>query len=140
MIDIKIDEIIIQPQFEKFKCNTEKIEKEKRFYKEFGTMSFPVVLSEKNVLIDGYSRYLAAKDLGLIAVPCVHKYRLVFGVFPDNEKEYCWKNPENLNVKEGDQIVVDTKNGEQIITVTRFKKSYKRGNRWHKNVLRIYKP
>lgn len=46
--------------------------------------------------------------------------QIVLGYFPSNpEKEYSWKNSKNLDIKQGDCVLVETKYGDKMIYVSK---------------------
>ena len=47
-------------------------------------------------------------------------FQIVLGYFPNNpEKEYSWKNAENLDVKPGDRVLAETKYGDKMVCVSK---------------------
>jgi hypothetical protein len=71
---VHITDIIIPEEFAKTKCSYNKIRWAKEYYKRNGRFDKPItVIAETNergnynmlLLVDGYSRYLAALSLGL---------------------------------------------------------------------------
>lgn len=58
---IKIDSIKIKEKFQK--PNKEKLKKRKQYYLKHKYFRSPIVLNNKNYLIDGYTTYLLAKDM-----------------------------------------------------------------------------
>lgn len=142
-LDIK--NVVIPFEFQMSKPSIEKISKAKQFIEKYNHLDKPVVfnyyveeidygtvVSEKYALADNYTRYLAAKELGIKKVPCmgaieyygIHSHQRNFipyitAVFPDTlleRKEYVWKNPKLLNISVGDTVVVKTayKNSHKI--------------------------
>jgi hypothetical protein len=63
---LPLDEIIIPEQFLKTPPRREKITETIDYYKKHGKFEKPVFVKEKTMmLVDGYKRYVAAKELGL---------------------------------------------------------------------------
>ena len=57
---IEIDKIIINKCFRK--PNKNKLEERRKYYKEHKYFKVPVILDNKNLLVDGYTTYLLAKE------------------------------------------------------------------------------
>ncbi len=133
---MNINNIIISENFTNSKPAMWKLERAKEEYSN-GNANKKILIDTNNVLIDGYTRYLAAKELGVKDVevrikgsfwyerPTVY----VFGKHYHNGKEYVWRlvgNPykdgtsaNRINI--GSKVLVDTRYGERIITVTNIK-------------------
>lgn len=70
---IDITQILISEKFQKTPPNPLKVAEKKEIIQRSGEFDKPLVLSKKNVLQDGYSRYVAAVELGFHEVPVRYK-------------------------------------------------------------------
>lgn len=68
IINLKIDQLI--PYINNPRDNTNAIDKVASSIKEFG-FKVPIVVDKDNVVINGHTRLLASKKLGLEEVPCI---------------------------------------------------------------------
>ena len=132
---ISIDEIKVQPKFSSTICSPKKVDIVKQFIEKTGDIDKPIVLNGKDYIIDGYSRYLAAQQMGVKNVPCVRQVKLVHCKFDNCDKVYTWRNDQNLTLKKGDRIMVDSSGAEAIVTVVGFSKGCNYKSRRHKQVL-----
>lgn len=62
---INIDEIKIPKSFSKSGINIKKLQQKEAFYIEFGYYQDRIILNEDNLLLDGYSTYMLAKQNGV---------------------------------------------------------------------------
>lgn len=60
-----INEIEIKEEFKQHPPQRYKIDNAADYYKRYGRIDKPVVIDENRVLVDGYARYCAAKELGV---------------------------------------------------------------------------
>jgi hypothetical protein len=60
--------INVPEAFLRTKPNPKKIEDTIEYYKKHGQFDKPIIIGKNNLLIDGYKRYVAAKELGLTKV------------------------------------------------------------------------
>lgn len=67
---IPIDNIIIS---EDISVTDLKIELARKFYESFGIFKVPIIINKKNVIIDGYSSYFLARQLGMNSVDVIIK-------------------------------------------------------------------
>ena len=68
IVDIKLDDL--KPYENNPRNNEEAIEPVANSIKTFG-FKVPIVVDKNNIIIAGYTRYKAAKKLGLNKVPCI---------------------------------------------------------------------
>lgn len=61
---IALSDIIITERFLNNPPKEKKLNKIRRYYSEFGVVDKPIIINKKNVLIDGYIRYLVLKENG----------------------------------------------------------------------------
>lgn len=61
---IALSDIIITDNFLNNPPKEKKLNKIRRYYSEFGVIDKPIIINKKNVLIDGYIRYLVLKENG----------------------------------------------------------------------------
>ena len=150
MKTIKIEQIIIPDCFKNTKPKKYKLDNVKQYVKKHGKLNKPIVLND-NYLVDGYTRYLVAKELGLKEVEYVYEYenneeakliKYIVGKFKDNGKEYIWKVPLNVrcNIKVGDKVWVEVFENKKTVTNV-VKVDVIENNEYlkHKNVLGKYK-
>lgn len=69
---VNLADIKIQPAFRKSGIKPEKYQSKKNYYLNTGVFESTVYLSENNVLMDGYSTYLIAKEFNLGKIPVVY--------------------------------------------------------------------
>lgn len=50
-----------------------KLELARKFYESFGIFKSPIIINKKNVIIDGYSSYFLARQLGMNSVDVIIK-------------------------------------------------------------------
>lgn len=123
---IKLDKIIIADTFLNTAPSEKKVNAVRNYYKQHGEFDKPIVLSKNNILLDGYIRYIVAKENGLQEIEYAtvmpkeqeqqtnnqnRTITLIKGKFPDNDKEYIWRLPFNkdVNVEIGDTAIVNVK-------------------------------
>lgn len=61
----KLSNITIQEKFKKHPPKWTKMLDKQAFYIEHGKYEQPIVINKNNVLLDGYTTYLLAKQLGI---------------------------------------------------------------------------
>ena len=94
-------------------CSPLKVEKAKEQIIANGKkVAKPIVINNKKILLDGYSRYLAAKSLGLTTIPCEQHEQFIYGTFEGNPKPYVWANRNHIPIKKGDLVIVENREGE----------------------------
>ena len=114
---IDISKIVVPIEFMQTIPAAYKIDKVKEYYKCNGKLDKPIVLSNNNVLVDGYTRYIVAKENGLSEIEYIVQspknksdnqsdnrrrvITLIIGKFSGNDKEYIWRLPfkKDMNVK-----------------------------------------
>ena len=111
MKTIKLCDIKIRDDFMQTKPSVKKVNKALRYIERFNKIDKPIILND-GVLVDSYSRYLAAVIKGMREVPCVELQEMnyIVGKFDNSNKEYVWKNDRNVNVKVGDKVLVESRN------------------------------
>ena len=147
MMTVGIGDIIVPKSFgtpRESKMNTVREHMEK-----YGTLDKPVVL-QGDLLVDGYVRYLVAKEYGMKRVPCVQTSELntvddnkpntyIIGRFKSSNKEYVWKLPNKISVEVGDCVLVDSrfaKKNRAVVTVVRVFHSDDKDMLHHKSVIK----
>lgn len=65
---MKLDEIIIPCEYKKHKMNKWKLAKKRMFYLENGYFKDKIIINEMDMLIDGYSTYLLAKEFKMSSI------------------------------------------------------------------------
>lgn len=144
-INILISNIIIPDEFTKTTPKNSKVESIREYFNVYNTIDEPVTISPSNVLMDGYIRYLIAKENNMQLIPCVvsDKYftpkrpcKYIVGKF-NNGSEYIWKIRNKLDVNVGDKVIVANKNRSAVVTVVKVFCSNDKDKLRHKPVLQI---
>lgn len=121
MNTIKLSDVKICDDFARTPPTDRKIKKAVRHIEKFKKIDKPIVLND-GVLVDGYSRYLAAIVKGMREVPCVELQDInyIVGKFDNSNKEYTWKNDKNIDINIGDKVFVKTNNIDKNKIVTLY--------------------
>ena len=147
---VKVSDIRIPQAFTKTTPKQEKIQKFKDEYFLRRDFQKRILVTEQNLLVDGYARYVALQELGTkecvvdvltaenkqVSVSKVAKNQeietmYIFGIHPTSHtnKEYMWRVPNRTNfvffkgkIQPGDMIFVHTKYGVMPVTVTRIER------------------
>lgn len=145
VINVLISDIIIPDEFTKTTPKNSKVESIREYFNVYNTIDEPVTISPNNVLMDGYIRYLIAKENNMQSIPCVISdknfkskipVKYIVGKF-DNGSEYIWKIRNKLDVNVGDKVIVANKNGRAIVSVVKIFSSSDKNKLRHKPVLQI---
>lgn len=145
VINVLISDIIIPDEFTKTTPNISKVQRIREYFNVYNTIDKPVTISSGNVLIDGYIRYLIAKENNIQSIPCVisdknfkpkKPMKYIVGSF-DNGSEYIWKIRNKLDVNVGDKVLVANKNGKAVVSVVDVFESDNKDMRKHKPVLKV---
>ena len=67
---IALSDIIICEEFAESKPRKSKVDKVRKYYSEYGGVDKPIIVNKKNVLLDGYIRYLVLKENGAEYAKC----------------------------------------------------------------------
>ena len=121
---IELKNIIVPESFKESTPAKSKIDTIRGNYEEFGCPFNLVVLSDNNVLLDGYITYLVAKEMELASVPFKRgQLGTIEGVHEGGNKLYEWKIPpsERRKVKVGRKVSVWTKYGATRVQVLGIK-------------------
>lgn len=122
-----IDDIKIKQSFIDKPPRKHKIDRVKRFYDKHNRFDKPVKLNTAGFLVDGYSRYLVAKEYGIRKIDCLVKkdfddnelVETISGKFYEKDKNvYTWVNLNNIECKIGDTVLVWTENTDGKIRVS----------------------
>jgi len=62
---VALSDIIIADNFLSHPPKEKKLNKTRRYYSEYGVIDKPIIINKKNVLIDGYIRYIVLKENGI---------------------------------------------------------------------------
>ena len=142
----KLDEIYITEEFTNTTPNSKKVEEYRNYYNRNGVQAKPIIVNRKGILIDEYIQYLILKENNEESAVVIQKkyiakkrrdyveptYRMerttyIYGVHPNNlsKKERIWRVAKSWgnwadNIKIGDLILCDTKNGYKQVQVTRI--------------------
>ena len=145
VINVLISDIIIPDEFTKTTPNISKVQRIREYFNVYNTIDEPITISYSNVLMDGYIRYLIAKENNMQLIPCVvsdenftskRPCKYIVGKF-DNGSEYIWKIRNKLDVNVGDKVLVANKNGRAIVSVVKIFFSSDKNKLRHKPVLQI---
>lgn len=144
-INVLISDIIIPDEFTKTTPNISKVQRIREYFNVYNTIDEPVTISSSNVLMDGYIRYLIAKEYNMQSILCVISdknfkskipVKYIVGKF-DNGSEYIWKIRNKLDVNVGDKVLVANKNGSAVVAVVKVFCSNDKDKLRHKPVLQI---
>ena len=111
MFEVDIQKITIPKEFQDVNCSPGKIERAVQLIRNNGIIK-PIAVNSNLMLLDGYSRYLAAKSMGLKTVPCEYHEQFIHGTFEGNPKRYVWINSNHIPIKRGDLVVVENMKDE----------------------------
>ena len=143
--NVLISDIIIPDEFTKTTPKNSKVERIREYFNVYNTIDEPVTISSGNILMDGYIRYLIAKENNIQSIPCVisdknftpkRPVKYIVGKF-ENGLEYIWKIRNKLDVNVGDKVLVANKNGSAVVTVVKVFCSNDKDKLRHKPVLQI---
>ena len=124
----KLSNIKITPVFKKTHPNPEKLLKCMTYYAKHGKLDRDIVLTNDNVLVDGYVGYLTLMTLGIRKWKCVKDdtYQwFVQGKHPNSKKVYTWKLPDWLltngltDIYKGKKYMVRTSMGDSVVKTTK---------------------
>lgn len=73
-IKIAIEDIKIPKPFKKTRPREEKLDKVRNYFDEWGKLDKPITIDDDYMLVDGYSRYVVAKEKGLKLVPVIQDF------------------------------------------------------------------
>lgn len=123
-----ISDIIIPYEFTKTIPNISKVQRIREYFNVYNTIDEPITISSSNVPMDGYIRYLIAKENNMQLIPCIvndenftskRPCKYIAGKF-DNGSEYIWKICNKLDVNAGDKVLVANKNGSAVVSSKDF--------------------
>ena len=135
-MNFPFDKIIIPNSFKNSPPRTQKINQKLKTIQQHPEQIY-LTINYRNVLLDGYASYLAAKKLSLKEINVRQLNRLesfihdktnadlyVWGKHTEDGLEYVWRVPNNKqniigNISKGDKLIVQTKNGPAPIIVTK---------------------
>lgn len=66
---LKLDKIIIKPEFLNTKPNRCKMNEKRKYFFQYGELKDTVIVNQDNYLVDGYTSYLIAKEQGITGMP-----------------------------------------------------------------------
>lgn len=117
-----IKDIIIQDSFKKTPPARWKIEKELKAYRKHKAFKSKIYLNIDKVLIDGYTTYIAACELGLKEVPAEYKkITIIEAHHPETPKSfYMWKLADSMEwepLHMSDVVKAETYKGAQEVVV-----------------------
>ena len=124
MRKLKLKNIIVPESFKETPPNESKMNTARECYKRFDYFITPVVLSDNNVLLDGYTTYLVAKENNLTDVPFKRgQLETIEGIHEGGNKLYEWKiaPSERGKVQAGQEVSVWTQYGVARVQVIRIK-------------------
>ena len=115
-----IKDIHILPCFEETPPEQLKMERKERYFNKRGLFHSEIILDDDNNLIDGYTSYLLAKQIGLESVIVRYGRRQTIKAYHrPGGKLYEWELPQKLTdrVLPGDRVLVHTEYGVRFVTV-----------------------
>ena len=146
---VKINDIIIPEYLKDSKPSGTKLGKIIDYYYAHGKMDQRVMISQNNVLLDGYARYYAAIKLGLDSVDCrigvskeelSNPFRRYIKGKHKNGNVYCWKLPMRCDPAVGDLMLVNTNiNGKSVVEVVEVFESDDPDMRRHKKAIKVFR-
>ena len=137
-----IGDILIPEHFDMSPPKREKIDSAIAYYQEHGCLDTPLTVAKDSILVDGYSRFLALKELGVEEAECQLPYlTLVSTHFDPKGKEYVWKIPKGMEVHIGDALLVpNVVNGRKFkrkIIAERIYQSNSSNDYYHRQVIAV---
>lgn len=139
---IAISDVKILDSFKKSVPKKFKLERIKDYVNVYNNIDKPITLTEDGVLIDGYTRYLVAKELNIKTVPYTViqsklKNKYIVGKFKKNSKTYIWKIHNKIDVNVGDRVLVVNKNKKSVVNVVSVFESDNVNMLKHKPVIKV---
>lgn len=143
-----INDVVILDSFKDTTPKESKLNRVREYISEYGKFDEPIVVTDDNVLVDGYTRYLIAKELGVEGIPyitlkeyykqgiSIKPRKYIIGQFKNGTKYY-WKIRNKLDVQVGDKVLVANKNGKAVVSVIDVFESDNKDMRKHKPVLKV---
>ena len=142
----KLNDIYIADEFANTTPNPKKVEEYREYYRRNGVQVKPIIVNRKGVLLDGYIQYLILKENNQEDALVIQKKYItkkkreyeepaykterttyIYGVHSNSlsKKERIWRVAKSWgnwadNIKIGDLILCDTKNGYKQVQVTRI--------------------
>ena len=133
---MKLSEIKIKGNFLRTPPADYKLNACRDFCRSNGCVDRDIILNKNNVLVDGYVAYLVLKENNISDTEVIYNYNkidsvpieklYVYARHAGNSKEYVWriKARDYGNISVGDNILVNTKFGNKVVTVTRIEKLF----------------
>lgn len=149
MNTIEVWKIVVPDSFTKTRPSEKKLAAVRAHVEQYAALDKPVVL-QGDLLIDGYVRYLVAKEYEMKRIPYIQTSDLktmednkppvyIIGRFETSGKEYVWKLPRKVKVDVGDRVLVDSKfqkKNRAVVTVVKVFSSTDKEMLRHKNVIK----
>ena len=137
---IKVSDIILPAHLQGSIPRKEKLDKILRYYIQHKEFDVPVVVTDENVLIDGYARYYAARECGIPEVPCIKlsEIEYITAKFSHGNMRYVWMNIHNIPIKVGDTVLVQCSKETKAVKVTTIFHNSDYKMLKHRNVLRNF--
>lgn len=127
MKEMAVKDIRIDPAFGSRRPRPEKLAAKREFYEKKGRFESPVYVDGTGLLVEGYTSYLIAVELGMETIRvCTdepeRKPLIKYAAEARHAKSaklYAWEVPQRLSGKlqPGDEIIVATANGKSKVTV-----------------------
>lgn len=136
---IKLYDVKIKKEFLESNVSERKVNKAKKYIRQNGHVDEPIILNG-GVLVDGYTRFLAAYQMGWKWIPYVELEHIsyIIGKFDGSNKSYIWKNDRYVDISIGDKVIVKSKHNNSCVTVIgMFKHNDIDLYRQHKSVIRL---
>ena len=136
-----LEDIIISEDFKKTTPAERKITAAARGVQKAEDLNGQIMINDENVLIDGYTYYLAAMNKGIKFGTVTRGYiELAEAKHTNMERGFMWRVPLRLygQLQKGDKCIVRTKSGAKRVTVANIiRQQYPTQEPQLKYVLRI---
>lgn len=121
---MRTEDIIISDDFKRTPPKAEKLHRTEQEYLKTGLLPENIIIDADNVLVDGYTTYLAAVKYGVEDV-ALGNMEFIEGVHdPGSSRTFIWRIPSHLagKISAGDRVMVRTVYGVsrvQVVNVIR---------------------
>ena len=104
VIKIDIEYIKIPKSFKRTRPREEKLDKVRNYFDEWGKLDKPITIDDDYMLVDGYSRYVVAKEKGMKLVPVIQDFGVkdmadIETAFNDNDTDSFLPDPAYFKQK-----------------------------------------
>lgn len=126
---MNVSDIIITDSFAATTPCRKKMDVCREYYNQHNRLDKNITVNNRNILIDGYIRYLILRENNIketsVEVKCKQKpTTYVFGKHPGVDKEYVWRMKASSTSDDipvvGQRVLVQAKHGLSVIEATRI--------------------